>query len=228
MIIKFENVSKKFGSTSSALSDVDLRIEGGEFVFLVGPSGAGKSTLLRLLAKEYIPTSGKILVDNIDINKLNSKETLIYRRKLGFVFQDFKLLDDRTVFENVALALEVRDFSDKEIKKEVERILKLFEIWDRRNLFPQQLSGGEAQRTAIARAIISKPDLLLADEPTGDLDPQTAWGVIQLLNEINSWGTTVLMATHNVEIVNTLKRRVVYIKGGKVVKDNKEGKYELH
>src|SRR5205807_366404 len=126
------------------------------------------------------------------------------------------------------LALEVRGFHDVEIHKEVERILKLFEIWDRRNLFPAQLSGGEAQRTAIARAIIGKPDLLLADEPTGDLDPQTSWGVIQLLNEINSWGTTILMATHNAEIVNTLKRRVITIRGGKVTKDTLEGKYEIH
>ena len=153
---------------------------------------------------------------------------LEYRRKIGYVFQDFKLLDDRTVFENVALSLEVRGFMEDDVKREVERVLKLFEIWERRNLFPAQLSGGEAQRTAIARAIISKPDLLIADEPTGDLDPQTAWGVIQLLNEINSWGTTVMMATHNVEIVNSLKRRVIYVKNGTIAKDKSEGKYELH
>jgi cell division transport system ATP-binding protein len=226
MVIKFDNVSKKFGSSISALSDVNLEIHGGEFVFVVGPSGAGKSTLLRLLAREYLPSSGKIHVDDMEINKLKSKDIPMYRRKLGFVFQDFKLLDDRTVFENVALALEVRGLSESEIKKEVERILKLFEIWDRRNLFPNQLSGGEAQRTAIARAIIGKPSLLIADEPTGDLDPQTSWGVMQLLNEINSWGTTVIMATHNTEIVNTLKKRVIAVKGGKIVKDKKESGYE--
>jgi cell division transport system ATP-binding protein len=226
MIIKFEDVSKKFSSTITALSDINLEVKGGEFVFLVGPSGAGKSTLLRLLAKEYNPTSGKIFVEDKDLSKI--KDLTLYRRKIGFVFQDFKLLDDRTVFENVALALEVRDFDDTQIQKEVDRILKLFEIWDRRNLFPTQLSGGEAQRTAIARAVIGKPDLLLADEPTGDLDPQTAWGVIQLLNEINSWGTTVLMATHNAEIVNTLRRRVVAIKGGKITRDTAEGRYEIH
>lgn len=228
MSIVFENVSKKFGSSTYAISDIDLTIKNGDFVFLVGPSGAGKSTLLRLLAKEYNPTTGRILVDDIDITKLDSKDIMFYRRKVGFVFQDFKLLDDRTVFENVALALEVRGFEDAETKKEVERILKLFEIWDRRNLFPTQLSGGEAQRTAIARAMIGKPDILLADEPTGDLDPETSWGVIQLLNEINSWGTTIVMATHNAEIVNTLKRRVVSIKGGKVTRDKVEGKYEIH
>lgn len=228
MLIKFENVTKKYSPNIVALNDVSLEIKAGEFVFLVGPSGAGKSTLLRLLTREYLPTSGKIIVENTDITKIKNKDVPYYRRKIGFVFQDFKLLEDRTVFENAALALEVRNMEDREIEKEVERILKLFEIWDRRNLFPAQLSGGEAQRTAIARAMIGKPHLLLADEPTGDLDPQTSWGVMQLLNEINSWGTTVVMATHNAEIVNTLKRRVVSIKNGKIAKDSKEGKYEIH
>lgn len=227
-MIKLENVSKKFGSTITALSEINLEIETGEFVFIVGQSGAGKSTLLRLLAREYPPSTGKISIDDLDIAKLPSKDLPKYRRKVGFVFQDFKLLDDRTVFENVALALEVREFKEEEVEKEVERILKLFEIWDRRNLFPNQLSGGEAQRTAIARAIIGKPALLLADEPTGDLDPQTSWAVLQLLSEINSWGTTVIMATHNVEIVNTLKRRVIVVKGGRITKDRKEGKYDIH
>ncbi|OGE32092.1 cell division ATP-binding protein FtsE [Candidatus Daviesbacteria bacterium RIFCSPHIGHO2_01_FULL_44_29] len=228
MIIRFDDVSKKFSSTITALRDVNLEVKGGEFVFVVGPSGAGKSTLLRLLAREYPVSSGKISVDDQDISKLKGTDMLEYRRKIGYVFQDFKLLDDRTVFENVALSLEVRGFMEDDVKREVERVLKLFEIWERRNLFPAQLSGGEAQRTAIARAIISKPDLLIADEPTGDLDPQTAWGVIQLLNEINSWGTTVMMATHNVEIVNSLKRRVIYVKNGTIAKDKSEGKYELH
>jgi cell division transport system ATP-binding protein len=227
MVIKFDDVTKKFGS-HVAISDLFLEIQGGEFVFLVGPSGAGKSTILRLLAREYPPSSGKIFLDDIDITKLKGKQILDYRRKIGYVFQDFKLIADRTVFENVALSLEVRDIGDDEIEKEVERILKLFEIWDRRYQFPAELSGGEAQRTAIARAIIAKPDLLLADEPTGDLDPQTAWGVIQLLNEINSWGTTIVMATHNVEIVNSLKKRVINVKNGKVIKDTKEGGYSLH
>lgn len=227
-MISFQGVNKKFNSNIAALEDINLEIKGGEFVFLVGPSGAGKSTLLRLLAREYAPTTGKIMVDDIEVSKLPTNKLMDYRRKVGFVFQDFKLLNDRTVFENVALALEVRGLKQEEIEKEVERTLKLFEIWGRRNLFPQQLSGGEAQRTAIARAIIGKPAVLLADEPTGDLDPQTAWGVIQLLNEINSWGTTVVMATHNSEIVNTLKRRVIVLKDGKITKDIKEGKYEVH
>ncbi len=228
MVIKFSNVTKKFNSQITAVSDVNFEVKGGEFVFIVGPSGAGKSTLLRLLARESLPSSGNIFIDDIDITKIKHKDLPQFRRKIGVVFQDFKLLDDRTVFENVALALEVRNFGSNEIHKEVERMLKLFEIWERRNLFPNQLSGGEAQRTAIARAMIGKPDLLLADEPTGDLDPQTSWGVIQLLNEINSWGTTVLMATHNAEIVNTLKRRVISMKNGKLVKDTREGRYETH
>lgn len=224
-MIRFENLSKKYGS-STALDDISTEIKQGEFVFIVGPSGAGKSTLLRILTREILPSSGKVYVGNMDITKMKNEEIPNLRRKVGVVFQDFKLLDDRTVFENVALTLEVLGKSDEEIAKSVEHILKLVEIWDKRNLFPRQLSGGEAQRTAIARAIVGKPDVLLADEPTGDLDPKTAWGVIQLLNEINSWGTTILMATHNQEIVNTLKKRVIILKNGKVVKDSKEGKYE--
>lgn len=222
-MILFDSVSKKFGSTI-ALDDISLEIKQGEFVFIVGPSGAGKSSLLRILTGEITPTSGKILVDHTDVATV--KDVPRYRRRVGMVFQDFKLLDDRTVFENVALALEVQGKTDEEIVKQVEHILKLVEIWDKKNLFPRQLSGGEAQRTAIARAIVGKPEILLADEPTGDLDPKTAWGVIQLLNEINSWGTTIMMATHNQEIVNTLKRRVLIIKKGKIVSDTKEGKYE--
>ncbi len=224
-MIIFDSVTKKFGSTL-ALDDISLEIKQGGFVFIVGPSGAGKSTLLRILTRELLPTSGKVYVDKIDLTKLPGKEIPNLRRKIGMVFQDFRLLDERTVFENVALSLEVRNKSDEEIAKAVEHILKLVEIWDKRNLFPRQLSGGEAQRTAIARAVVGKPDLVLADEPTGDLDPKTAWGVIQLLNEINSWGTTVIMATHNQEIVNTLKKRVIVLKTGKILKDSKEGKYE--
>lgn len=225
-MIKFSSVTKKFGSNIAALEDINLEVKQGEFIFLVGPSGAGKSTLLKILSREILPTSGKVTVSEQDVIKLKGGEIPKYRRKIGFVFQDFKLLEDRTVFENVALALEVRGFKETEIVKEIEHTLKLVDIWNQRNLFPRQLSGGEAQRTAIARAIVGKPDIVLADEPTGDLDPKTAWGVIQLLNEINTWGTTIMMATHNQEIVNTLKRRVVYLKDGKITKDVKEGRYE--
>lgn len=226
-MILFESVSKKFGSTI-ALDNISLEIKQGEFVFIVGPSGAGKSTLLKILTREMVPTSGTAKLGEMDLIKIKDKDIPVLRRKVGMVFQDFKLLDDRTVFENVALALEVRDKTDSEIEKQVEHILKLVEIWDKRFLFSRQLSGGEAQRTAIARAIVGKPDILLADEPTGDLDPKTAWGVIQLLNEINSWGTTIIMATHNQEIVNTLKRRVIVLKKGKIASDTKEGKYAVH
>lgn len=226
-MVLFDGVSKKFGPNSLALDSISLEIKQGEFVFLVGPSGAGKSTLLRIMTSEIIPTSGRVVVADIELAKLKPSQIPMLRRKVGMVFQDFKLLDDRTVFENVAIALEVLGKKDEEINKEVERTLKLVEIWDRRNLFPRQLSGGEAQRTAIARSVAGKPDILLADEPTGDLDPQTAWGVIQLLNEINSWGTTVIMATHNSEIVNTLKKRVIVLKKGKLMSDNKEGRYEI-
>ncbi len=226
-MVLFDGVSKKFGPNSLALDSISLEIKQGEFVFLVGPSGAGKSTLLRVITREIIPSSGRAVVADIELAKLKPSQIPLLRRKVGMVFQDFKLLDDRTVFENVAIALEVLGKKDEEINKEVERTLKLVEIWDRRNLFPRQLSGGEAQRTAIARSIAGKPDILLADEPTGDLDPQTAWGVIQLLNEINSWGTTVIMATHNSEIVNTLKKRVIFLKKGKLISDNKEGRYEI-
>ncbi len=224
-MILFENISKKYGS-SQALEGVSFEIKPGEFVFLVGPSGAGKSTLLRVLTREVTPSSGKVLVNNIDITRLKSKDIPLLRRKIGIVFQDFKLLEDRTVFENVELTLEVMGKKDDEIKKQVEHILKLIEIWDKRNQFPRQLSGGEAQRVAIARAVVGKPDILLADEPTGDLDHKTAWGVIQLLNEINSWGTTIIMATHNQEIVNALKRRVIAIKHGTVASDTLEGGYD--
>lgn len=226
-MIIFENVSKKFGSTL-ALDSVFCEIKQGEFIFLVGPSGAGKSTFLKILTREIIPTSGKAAVNKTDLTKLKDKDIPILRRKVGVVFQDFKLLDDRTVFENVALALEVLGKTDSEIAKMVEHILKLVEIWDKRFLFPRQLSGGEAQRTAIARAVVGKPDILLADEPTGDLDQKTAWSVLQLLNEINSWGTIVIMATHNQEIVNSLKKRVITLKKGKITSDSKEGKYEVN
>lgn len=227
-MVIFDHVTKKYSSTITALDDISLEIKQGEFVFLVGSSGAGKSTLLRLLTHEALPTSGKIMISNKDIAKLKNSDIPNYRRKIGVIFQDFKLLDDRTVFENIALTLEVLGKDDPEIIKEVEKVLRLVELWDRKNLFPRQLSGGEAQRTAIARAIIAKPEILLADEPTGDLDPKTAWDVIQLLNEINSWGTTIIMATHNSEIVNTLKKRVVVIKKGAVAKDSAEGKYDIH
>jgi len=224
-MIQFKNIIKKFGNGLLALSDINLVVENQEFVFITGKSGAGKTTLLRLIIRDVLPTSGVISVDGDDLIKLSGKKTLELRRKVGMVFQDFKLLTDRTVFENVALALEVVGRKPKEIKPEVEKVLTQIGLLNQKDLFPIQLSGGEAQRTVIARALITKPKILLADEPTGNLDHVTSWDILKLLEEINQNGTTVIMATHNVDIVNKLKKRVVVLEKGKIKRDEKEGKY---
>lgn len=226
-MIKFESVTKKYTSDQIALKDVDLSIASGEFVFIVGPSGAGKTTLLKLLTKEVTPTSGKIFLNNEEIIRIPANKTPYLRRKIGTVFQDFKLLLTRTVFENVALPLEVLSYKDAEIEKSVSSILEKVNLLDKANRFPAQLSGGEVQRTAIARAIVSKPEVLLVDEPTADLDPKTARSIIEILDKINKLDkTTVIMATHNVQIVNYFKKRVVTLTGGQVTSDEKEGQYE--
>lgn len=224
-MIRFENVTKKFPDGTVALSDIDLKINDKEFLFVIGPSGAGKTTLLRLITRDLSPTSGKIKVDGTDLSKLPSSKVPELRRRIGTIFQDYKLLVDRTVFENVALALEVMGFSEKEIGEEVSKLLKKVGISGKENFFPQQLSGGELQRTSIARALAARPEIILADEPTADLDPATAWEIISMLNEINKEGTIVVMATHNAEVVNTLSKRVVLLDRGKIVKDEKKGKY---
>ena len=224
-MIKFENVTKKFGDIT-ALQDVTFKIEKGEFVFVTGPSGAGKTTLIKLILRETLPTSGSLVVDGTSLEKLSPKEVLELRRKVGVVFQDFKLLTDRTLFENVALPLEVRGESKKEINQKVEEVLKLVGLSERGHLFPAQLAGGELQRTCIARAVIGGPKILIADEPTGNLDPTTSWQIIKLLKGINKAGTTVLMATHNVDIVNSLRERVINLDKGKVIKNELKGKYE--
>ena len=226
-MIKFESVTKKYTSDQIALKDVDLSIASGEFVFIVGPSGAGKTTLLKLLTKEVTPTSGKIFLNNEEIIRIPTNKTPYLRRKIGTVFQDFKLLLTRTVFENVALPLEVLSYKDAEIEKSVSSILEKVNLLDKANRFPAQLSGGEVQRTAIARAIVSKPEVLLVDEPTADLDPKTARSIVEILDKINKLDkTTVIMATHNVQIVNYFKKRVVTLTGGQVTSDEKEGQYE--
>ncbi|HSX18795.1 MAG TPA: cell division ATP-binding protein FtsE [Candidatus Saccharimonadales bacterium] len=226
-MIEFVQVSKKYPNGQIALDDINLKIEDGEFVFIVGHSGAGKSSLLRLITREITPSSGRILVNNEDILKMTSKKIPLLRRKIGTVFQDFKLLLNRTVFENVAVPLEVVSASEAQVTKEVAEALDKVGLGDKANSFPAQLSGGEVQRTAIARAIISKPQVLLADEPTADLDPETAHGVVKLLEKINDEDkTTVIMATHNETIVNHFKKRVVVLKKGKIERDEKEGKYE--
>jgi len=226
-MIKFSQVSKKFGKII-ALNDVSFEIEPGEFIFITGPSGAGKTTLLRLILKEIVPSEGKIEIDKQDLTGLSPKKIPELRRKIGVVFQDFKLLPDRTVFENAVLPLEVAGAGKKEIERRGEEILKLVGLSDRTELFPAQLAGGELQRVCLARAIMAKPKILLADEPTGNLDPTTSWQIVKLIKKINDLGTTVIMCTHNVDIVNSLRERVIRVDKGKVIKDQKEGKYETH
>lgn len=226
-MIDFNQVTKKFGKII-ALNNASFEIEPGEFVFITGPSGAGKTTITRLILKEFEPTTGKIKINKQDLAEIPSKKIPELRRKLGVVFQDFKLLSDRTVFENVILPLEVIGAEKKMIEEKASEILKLVGLSDRADLFPSQLAGGELQRVCLARAVIAEPKILLADEPTGNLDPATSWQIIKLMKKINQLGTTVVMATHNVDIVNSLRERVIKLEKGKVVKDQKEGKYETH
>ena len=222
-MVKFEHVTKKFGSTK-ALEDVSFDIEEGDLVFLTGHSGAGKTTLLKLLLRELKPDSGKITIDGVDIATLKNKEVPFYRRKIGIVFQDFKLLYDRTVYENVELALEVAGDNDKRDAK-IKKALEEVGLLDKADLFPRQLSGGELQRAVIARAIVANPKLIIADEPTGNLDPVTSRQIVDLLNKTTDSDTTVIMATHNENIVNSLKQHVINLKDGKVSSDKKGGHY---
>lgn len=225
-MIEAIGLSKQYGNMR-ALDNVDLKIEKGEFVFLVGPSGAGKSTLVKMLICEEKPSSGKVLVVGRDISKLKPEELPYYRRKVGVVFQDFKLLPQKTVFENVAFALEVCEASRQEIMDKVPKILDLVGVLKSRNNLPHELSGGERQRVSIARALIHNPKILIADEPTGNLDPVNAWEIIDLLSRINSYGTIIILATHNKAIVDRLKKRVILLKDGKIVSDRIKGGYAI-
>lgn len=224
-MIKFEKVTKQFPDGTVALDGIDLEINDGEFLFVTGPSGAGKTTILRLVTRELIPTAGTILAEGMDLAKLSNPQVPKLRRKIGTIFQDYKLLTDRTVAENVAIALEVLGLAEKEIGKQVVKILEMVGLAGKENFFPGQLSGGELQRTVIARAVAASPKVILADEPTADLDPATGWEIIVLLDQINKLGTTVVMATHNADIVNSLSRRVVHLDRGKILKDEAKGKY---
>jgi len=226
-MIYFDNVSKIYSNNSVALDDFSFAMSEGEFVSIVGRSGAGKSTILKLLLKEEKPTKGIITFRNKDVLKIKKRHTPLYRRNFGVVYQDFKLLPQKTVFENIAFALEILSKSQKEIQKRVPLILETVGILEKAHHFPHQISAGEKQRTAIARAIIGEPEVLLADEPTGNLDIFNARAIIKLLVKINDLGTPVLLVTHNREIVNSLGRRVVTLERGKVIKDEKVGRYYL-
>ncbi len=225
-MILLDRVTKVYGKSHTALDRVSLHVEPKEFVVIVGQSGAGKSTFLKLLTREERPTSGKIIVGGVDYERLKDKKIPLLRRKIGVVFQDFKLLPNKNVFENVAFALEIVGMGNKEIQYTVPRVINIVGLSGKEKNYPKELSGGERQRVAIARAIARQPKILIADEPTGNLDPKHAWDVIEVLEKINKYGTTVLLTTHNQEIVNKLKRRVVTISDGKIVSDKIGGSYK--
>ena len=224
-MITLENVSKSYAKGQPALNDVSLHIDKGEFVFIVGNSGSGKSTLIKLLLKELEPTSGTIIVNDQNLGKMKRRKVPKYRRGVGVVFQDFRLLKDRNVYENVAFAQRVIERPNRVIKKRVPEILTLVGLAEKYKSFPRELSGGEQQRVALARALVNRPNILLADEPTGNLEPKNSLEIMKLLEEINERGTTVLVVTHNREIVNSFRKRVITMRKGVIVSDEEEGGY---
>lgn len=224
-MIQFTNVSKIYSNGARALVDINLKIESGEFVFLVGPSGAGKSTLIRLLYREETPTRGQVVINGKNLLRMKDHEVPRLRRNIGVIFQDFRLLPSKTVFENVAFALEVIGVSKNEVRNRTREALDLVGLASKEKVFPNELSGGEQQRVSVARAIVNNPALLVADEPTGNLDPDTAWGIMDLLYNINKRGTTVVMATHARDIVDQMQKRVIAIENGKVARDDEQGGY---
>lgn len=227
-MILFKDVSKIYkvnNHTATSIENANLKIDKNEFVIIAGPSGAGKTTLLKLLICEEKPTSGQIFLDNIEINKLSNSELPFLRRKIGSIFQDFKLLPKKTIYENVAFTLEVLGQNTKEIKDNVNQVLELVGLSKIAYNFPHEVSGGEKQRAAIARAVVLRPEILTADEPTGNLDPINTWEIINLLIKINELGTTVILASHNQEIINALKKRVITIEKGKIIRDEEKGKF---
>lgn len=225
-MIEFINVSKVYKNGTKALSNINISIDKGEFVFIVGHSGAGKSTLIKLLLKEIEPTSGKIILDGMDITKVKNRKIPYIRRKVGVVFQDFRLLPNKTVYENVAFAMEIIGAHPKDIRRNVPMVLSMVDLSQKAHCYPHELSGGEHQRVAISRAIVNSPPILIADEPTGNLDPDTAWEIMKVLRDINRRGTTILMATHAKDIVDVMKQRVVAIEGGRIIRDEEKGVYE--
>ncbi|WP_308636626.1 cell division ATP-binding protein FtsE [Paenibacillus silvisoli] len=224
-MIELQDIWKTYADGTHALRGVSVRIDRNEFVYLVGPSGAGKSTFMKLIYREEIPTKGQISVNGFNIGKLKPRKIPYVRRNIGVIFQDYRLLPKLTVYENIAFAMEVIEAPRKVIKKRTLEVLELVGLKGRHNSLPQQLSGGEQQRVAIARAIVNNPAVIVADEPTGNLDPETSWGIMNLLEEINFRGTTIIMATHNKEIVNTLRKRVIAIENGTIVRDEVRGEY---
>jgi cell division transport system ATP-binding protein len=226
-VIKFENITKIYSSEAIALKDVSFKIEKQEFVSIVGKSGAGKSTLLKLILASEKPTQGKIFFDNMDIGNIKSEDICNHRKKIGAVFQDYKLLDSKTAYENVVYIMEVLGRTDEEILRDVPKVLDIVGLTERSHHYPNELSAGERQRTAIARALIHRPEIILADEPTGNLDPYNASDIIRLLLKINEMGTTIILATHNREIVNSLGKRVLTLDQGKLVRDEKNGRFIL-
>lgn len=224
-MIKFINVSKEYKNNIKALSNVRLNINKGDFVFLVGASGAGKSTIMKLILKEEEPSSGKIILNGTDITSVRKRMIPYIRRSVGVVFQDFRLLPNKTVYENIAFAMEIIGENPKEIRRRIPMVLSMVNLSHRADSFPNQLSGGESQRVSIARAIVNNPSILIADEPTGNLDPETAHEIMTILNDINARGTTVLMATHARDIVDSMKKRVIQIDRGIIVRDEEKGGY---
>lgn len=225
IMIIVENVSKTYSTGAPALNGVDLRVEKGEFVFVVGNSGSGKSTLIKLLLKELEPSTGKIYVNKKFLNKISRKRLPLLRRDIGVVFQDFRLLADRNVFENIAFAQKVIEAPARQIRGRVLSMLSMVGLLDKYKSFPNELSGGEQQRVAIARALVNNPSILLCDEPTGNLDPENSWEIMKILDEANKRGTTVLVVTHNMDIVQAMKRRTITMSGGKIISDVEKGGY---
>ena len=227
-MITFADVSLNYDARHTALSNINIHIDKGEFVFIVGPSGAGKSTFVKILTHELVPETGSVIVNNIKINKLKPSKVPYYRRSLGIVFQDFRLLSEKTVFENIAFVLRVTGTKSKDIKERVNKVLDLVGLRGKEKELPSKLSGGEQQRVAIARALVNQPTLLIADEPTGNLDPKTSEEIMKLFTEINHMGTTIIMVTHNKDLVNAMHKRVVNIEEGHIVNDVKKGGYDLN
>ncbi|MEK4566215.1 cell division ATP-binding protein FtsE [Alkalicoccobacillus gibsonii] len=224
-MIELKDVWKVYSNNVKAINGMTLKIDKGEFVYIVGPSGAGKSTFIRLLYREEKATKGEVIIDQTKLNSIKERHVPKLRRKIGVIFQDFKLLPTLTVYENVAFALEVIEEPRASIKRRVMEVLDIVKLKGKAKFLPDELSGGEQQRVAIARAIVNRPEVLIADEPTGNLDPDTAWGIMDILDDISHRGTTIIMATHNKSIVNTLKRRVIAIENGRVVRDEVRGNY---